>query len=66
MNYAGKQQEWSGILEGELAKAQDIQRETTGIKFRDIEQAVFTTFLHSQLVGQKALTRELLLMSSCR
>ena len=60
--YEGKKQEWSGILEGELAKARDIQRETTGIKFRDIEQAVFATFLHSQPIGQKALTRELLLL----
>src|SRR5215217_4106093 len=38
--YEGKKQEWAGILEGELAKARDIERETTGIKFRDIEQAV--------------------------
>src|SRR5262245_23121955 len=60
--YEGKKQEWAGILEGELAKARDIQRETTGIKFREIEQAVFATFLHSQPIGQKALTRELLLL----
>ena len=60
--YEGKKQEWSGILEGELAKARDIQRETTGIKFREIEQAVCATFLHSQPIGQKALTRELLLL----
>jgi len=60
--YEGKKQEWAGILEGELAKARDIQRETTGIKFRDIEQAVLATFLHSQPIGQKALTRELLLL----
>jgi hypothetical protein len=60
--YEGKKQEWSGILEGELSKARDIQRETTGIKFREIEQAVCATFLHSQPIGQKALTRELLLL----
>ncbi len=60
--YEGKKQEWSGILEGELAKARDIQREATGTKFREIEQAVFATFLHSQPIGQKALTRELLLL----
>ena len=60
--YEGKKQEWSGILAGELAKAQEIQRETTGIKFREIEQAVLATFLHSQPIGQKALTRELLLL----
>jgi hypothetical protein len=60
--YDGKKQEWSGILAGELAKAQEIQRETTGIKFREIEQAVLATFLHSQPIGQKALTRELFLL----
>jgi hypothetical protein len=60
--YEGKKQEWSGILEGELTKARELQRETTGIKFREIEQAVFATFLHSQPIGQKALTRELLLL----
>ena len=60
--YEGKKQEWAGILEGELTKARDIQRETTGIKFRDIEQAVLATFLHSQPIGQKALTREVLLL----
>ncbi len=60
--YEGKKQEWSGILEGELAKARDVQRETTGIRFREIEQAVCATFLHSQPIGQKALTRELLLL----
>ena len=60
--YEGKKQEWSGILEGELAKARAIQRETTGIKFREIEQAVGATFLHSQPIGQKALTRELFLL----
>src|SRR6266571_1014436 len=38
------------------------KRETTGIKFREIEQAVCATFLHSQPIGQKALTRELLLL----
>src|SRR5713101_3567093 len=60
--YEGKKQEWSGILEGELTKAREVQRETTGIKCREIEQAVLATFLHSQPIGQKALTRELLLL----
>lgn len=59
--YEGKKQEWSGILEGELSKAQEIQKEIA-ISHREIEQAVFATFLHSQPVGQKALTRELLLL----
>jgi hypothetical protein len=60
--YEGKRQDWNNIIEGELAKARQIQLETVGIKHREIEQAVFATFLHSQPIGQKALTRELLLL----
>lgn len=60
--YEGKRQDWNNIIEGELAKARQIQLETVGIKYREIEQAVFATFLHSQPIGQKALTRELLLL----
>ncbi|MCR4442858.1 MAG: DUF499 domain-containing protein [Peptococcaceae bacterium] len=58
--YEGKRQEWAGILEGELAKARAIQAEAAGLKFRETEQAVLATFVHSQPIGQKALTRELL------
>lgn len=58
--YEGKRQEWTGILEGELGKACETQREAAGLKHREIEQAVFATFLHSQPVGQKASTRDLL------
>ena len=60
--YEGKKQEWTGILEGELAKARDVQNESGGLRFRELEQAVFATFLHSQPIGQKALTRELMLL----
>lgn len=60
--YEGKKQEWTGILEGELGKARDIQNESVGFKFRELEQAVFATFLHSQPVGQKALTRDLMVL----
>ncbi|MFZ0890375.1 MAG: DUF499 domain-containing protein [Candidatus Binataceae bacterium] len=60
--YEGKKQEWTGILEGELGKARDLQNEGAGLKFRELEQAVFTTFLHSQPVGQKALTRDLMVL----
>lgn len=38
--YEGKRQEWTGILEGELAKARNIQNESPGVKFREAEQAV--------------------------
>ena len=57
--YEGKKQEWTGILEGELNKAREIQAETGGLGYREVEQAVFATFLHSQPVGQKASLRDL-------
>ena len=50
------------ILEGELAKARDIQAEATGLNHREIEQAVISVFLSSQPIGHKALTRELMLL----
>jgi Protein of unknown function (DUF499) len=65
--YEGKKQEWTGILEGELKKAREIQAETGGLNQREAEQAVFATFLHSQPVGQKASLRDLIvLLSSTR
>jgi hypothetical protein len=60
--YAGKKQEWTSILEGELRKAREIQADTTGLRAREVEQAVVATFLHSQPIGQKAQTRDLLLL----
>lgn len=50
---------WEGILDRELAFAFDIQRDLSAIEHREIEQAVVTTFLHSQPIGQKASLREL-------
>jgi len=58
--YEGKHQEWTGILEGELSKARAIQFESGALKFRESEQAVIATFLHSQPIGHKALTSELM------
>jgi hypothetical protein len=60
--YEGRRQEWTSILEGELAKAVEIQKEYPGLRYREVEQSVFATFLHSQPIGQKALTRDLLLL----
>ncbi|MDP2856915.1 MAG: DUF499 domain-containing protein, partial [Bacillota bacterium] len=60
--YEGRRQEWTAILEGELAKAQAIQRQRPALQFRELEQAVFCTFLHSQPVGQKASTHDLIVM----
>ena len=51
--------DWAAILEGELAKARDIQIEQPGLQGRELEQAVCTVFLGSQPIGQKAHTPEL-------
>lgn len=55
-------QQWTPILEGELAKAQDIQSETTGLRYREVEQAVITVFLNSQPIGHKASTQEMFVL----
>ena len=60
--YEGKQQDWAGILEGELDKARQIQEEFPALKGREVEQAVMATFLHSQPIGLRALTRDLLVL----
>ena len=58
----GSHQEWRPILEGELAKARAIQSEATGLRHREMEQAVVSVFLSSQPIGQKALTHELVML----
>ena len=55
----GQSISWEGILDRELTFASDIQRDLSAIENREIEQAVVTTFLHSQPIGQKASLREL-------
>ena len=60
--YEGRKQEWTAILLGELEKARGIQRDFPSLQHREVEQAVFGTFLHSQPIGQKALTRDLLVL----
>lgn len=60
--YEGKQQQWTQILEGELTKARELQYESPGLHYRELEQAVFATFLHSQPIGQKASLRDLQLV----
>lgn len=60
--YEGKRHNWRAILEGEIEKARRIQDEFPSLRHRECEAAVFATFLHSQPVGQKASTRELLLL----
>jgi hypothetical protein len=58
----GAGQNWSAILGGELAKARGIQSQFPGLRYREVEQAVLVTFLSSQPVGQRALTRDLLVL----
>ena len=57
--WEGKKQVWTGILDSEFAQARRIQVESVGLKYREVEQAVVTTFLHSQPIGQTAQTRDL-------
>lgn len=60
--HEGKKQAWTGIIEGELGRAREIQRDSVGLKFREIEQAIIGTFLHSQPIGQHARTRDLMVL----
>jgi hypothetical protein len=57
--HEGRHQAWTGIIEGELGRARDIQRDSVGLRFREVEQAIITTFLHSQPIGQSAKTLDL-------
>ena len=58
----GQRTAWTGILEGELGRARDIENEAIGLKNREIEQSVIATFLHSQPVGHDAKLRELVVL----
>jgi len=58
--WEGKKPAWTGILDGELRRASVIQNESVGINHREVEQAVIATFLHSQPIGQRANTQDLL------
>ncbi len=60
--YEGRRQSWAGIIDGELGRARQIQTDSVGLKFREMEQAVFATFLHSQPIGQSAQTPELMVL----
>jgi hypothetical protein len=53
---------WTAILEGELRKGREVQQEFPALKFREVEQAVFSTFVHSQPIGAKARLDELLVL----
>lgn len=61
---AGGRTDWSTLLEAELDKARQIQDELPALgQGREAEQAVVTVFLHSQPIGRKAYTPELLRMA---
>lgn len=60
--YDNRRYDWGAILEEELKKARDIQTEILGLAHRELEQAVFATFLHSQPIGRQAVTRELMVL----
>lgn len=65
--WEGKKQAWTGILDNEFSQAKRIQAESIGLKFREVEQAVVATFLHSQPIGHNARTRDLaVLLGSTR
>ena len=56
----GRPTDWARLLEGELAKAREIQDEFPALApSRAAEQAIVATFLHSQPIGSKANTPEL-------
>ena len=57
--WEGKKQAWTEILGSELQKVWQLHYDFPALRHREIEQAVFATFLHSQPIGHKALTREL-------
>jgi hypothetical protein len=56
----GETVQWDRILEGELAKAREVQDGLGTLAHREIEQAVVATFLHSQPVPAEAHLHELL------
>lgn len=60
--HEGRLQQWTQILQSELGKAIEIQHEHPALRGREIEQAVISTFLHSQPIGQRIQTRELFVL----
>ena len=57
----GRRTDWVPLLEKELEKAREAQDQFPSLgAFRELEQAVTAVFLHSQPVGRKASTNELL------
>ena len=60
----GARTDWGTLLEAELDRARQIQDELPALRTgREAEQAVVTVFLHSQPIGRKAYTPELVRMA---
>jgi len=49
-------------IDGVCITEHELCREAEALKGRELEQAVIATFLHSQPMGQKALTQEVLVL----
>ena len=63
----GNRVDWAPLLEAELARARQIQGELPALREgREAEQAVIAVFLHSQPIGHKAYTPELVRMAGSR
>ncbi|MBF0296601.1 MAG: ATP-binding protein [Magnetococcales bacterium] len=60
--HEGHQQRWTGVIEGEMGHAREIQDDSMGLSFREIEKAVLAVFLHSQPIGMQAQARDLELL----
>ena len=58
----GARTDWRTLLERELQIARSVQRDIPALNQREAEQAVVAVFLHSQPIGHKANTPELVRM----
>ena len=60
----GNKTAWAPLLEAELGKARQVQDELPALrKGREAEQAIIAVFLHSQPIGHRASTPELVRMA---
>ena len=57
--YEGPRTDWRPLLEKELQIARKVQEQVPALDQREAEQAVVAVFLHSQPIGHKANTPEL-------
>ncbi len=60
--HEGQRQAWTGILEGEMGRAREIQKDSVGLSLREVEMAVLSVFLHSQPIGMNVQSRDLMVL----